>query len=226
MQSISITIGDLHRLIDPVLPCASTDYMLPVLTGVHVKSSGRWLVATATDRFRIGIKRVAAEEGEWPEFEALLPLAGIKSIFSSFKALRGQNPVITLSVEDGKLTATCEGGLAGDLARASCQIFLVDGEYPKVASLLSSMLTAEPLADPQGFNWGYLSSFLAAGDRRDGSTLQIRLVESGSKPAALIVGEDFVGAVMARKPISANFGDLSGWDEIFDGKTAAKTVAA
>lgn len=223
-KSIAITIGDLHRLIDPVLPCASTDSMLPVICAVQIKSQGRWLVATATDRFKIGIKRIAAEEGEWPEFEALLPVAGIKSIFTAFKALRGQNPTITLEqVDDFRLTASCEGGLAGDLARASCEIFLVMGEFPKVGHLVRKALEAEPAAQMIGFNWKYLSAFAGAGDSRDGTTLQMKF--TGEREPALIVGEDFLGAIMPRK-LTSGVDFAAGWDDVIGSDAKAEKAVA
>lgn len=57
MTRIDITTRDLHQLIAPVLPHASTDGELPALNCVHLQVTGHVLYAVATDRYTLAATR-------------------------------------------------------------------------------------------------------------------------------------------------------------------------
>lgn len=219
-QSITITARTLHALIDPVLPCASSDIGLPVLNGVLIESRGKWLTATATDRFRLGVKRIGSPDGEaWPEFRAVVSTRSLRNIFATFKPQRGLDPELDLAIEGDRLSVKASGGL-DDMAGASASYWLVDGEYPKADRLLRKALDAEPQPIEQAFNWQHLSAFKAAD--KIGVGLRVK-AGGGPTDPLLVVGDDFLGILMPRK-ISGDLAD-QGWGDVLT-NTAEKKVEA
>ena len=114
MSDLIITARTLKSLVDPVLPLAGRDDMMPVLTAVQVCVDGEWLTATATDRFVMGHKRI---KGDWPKgWEALIPVTVLRTILRTYKPQRGDDPELTLGIADGSLTVSSSGGFADFLA--------------------------------------------------------------------------------------------------------------
>ncbi len=211
MQSITITVSHLRNLVEPVLPFAGRDDMLPVLTGVHIKSHGKWLVATTTDRFRVGMKRVAAYDSdaqpvEWPAFEILVGASTLKSILTTFKGPRYLDPELTLSVEGDRLEVEASGGLMFD--RASIAYRLLDGEYPKVASIVKKAMETEGTAPDAGFDAAFMADF-----RHVGRTLTMKRGPGERDPIFITDGADFIGALMPRKMVTDMV--AAPWDDIF-----------
>lgn len=99
---ITITACELRDLVSPVLPLASKDSMLPILNAVLIETDGKWLSASATDRFRLGIKRIEKRPTEddptteWAPFRAVVPLPALRSLLSVFKPSRHLDPELTL----------------------------------------------------------------------------------------------------------------------------------
>lgn len=222
MQTLTISIQHLRSLVEPVLPFTGRDDGFPVLTGVHIKSHGKWLVATTTDRFRVGMKRVAAYDSdgqpcEWPEFEALIGAGTLKSILSTFKGPRGIDPELTLSVDGDSLEVEAPGGLLFD--RASIAYDLVGGEYPKVASLIKKAMETEGTAPDAGFNSLFMADFKAAGH-----TLTMKRGSGDRDPIFITDGEDFVGALMPRKLVTDT--PAAPWDDILSDKPKPAKKAA
>lgn len=120
-----LTAAELRRLFDPVFPFASTNDMLPVLTGVHLTAKDGYLVASATDRFRVGFSRVRPElvwdkaekravhesvsDNHRPikvpgDVDLLIPAGSLQRALRLFKNPRGTSlhdmPVMTLTVDE------------------------------------------------------------------------------------------------------------------------------
>jgi hypothetical protein len=222
MQSITITVQHLRSLVEPVLPFAGRGDMLPVLTGVHIKSHGKWLVATTTDRFRVGMKRVAAFDSdrqpvEWPPFEALIGTATLKSILTTFKGPRYLDPELTFSADGDTLEVEASGGLM--FARASIAYRLMDGEYPNVASIIRKAMETEGTAPDAGFDSAFMADFKAVG-----RTLTMKRGSGERDPIFITDGEDFVGALMPRKLVTDT--PAASWDDVLSETKAAPRKAA
>lgn len=213
-QSITITARQWRDLIGPVLPCAGRDDMLPILSAIEVRTDGKWLIATATDRFRVAMKRIAKVatdddlNTEWPEFYALIPLKAVRSILSTTKTTRGYDPAMTFTAKDAN-TMVVEAAGAFDLFdSAGFTHTILSAEYPKVASLIRDALAlpAEERVASVSVNMDYLAEFKAVGPR---STLRI-LLGLANKPLVVTDDNGFIGALMPRRAES----EPESWDDV------------
>lgn len=232
MTTLTLTAREFRSLVEPVLPLAGRDDGPPVLAAVMIEAEGRWLSATATDRYRAGIKRIEKrptdedESREWPEFSALMPVRVIKSLLTTFKARRGTlDPTLTLTVEDNKLTAEAVGLF--DLFDAGRFVHtLQDGEYPKIRKVIKDVL--ETPEDKRATTVGLNPTFLADFKACTSSTLRLAM---GAPNKAIVVTDDdgFIGLLMSRK-IAVDSGDFGGpeqWGDFLDRKvTPVEPVAA
>lgn len=226
-NSLTISVRNLKALVEPVTPCAGADDMLPVLNCVQIKTNGEWLVASATDRFRLAAHR---QRGEWPAgWQALIPVRTLRGIFATFKAGRGSDPELTLTiVDDHNLKVEMTGGLNDGLfSEASITYPLLSGEFPNLGQILSKAIAAESVAGDRRFNWKFLSGFSAADPHGQG------LIMHGGDPSAPMLvtdGEDFVGILMPRRLVASEDGatslDLSSWTDILGDPVAPKAPAA
>lgn len=212
MNDLTLTAGQFRKLVTPVLTCVGADDMLPILTAIKIETRGRWLIASATDRFKLAIKRVEHPDGEWPEFTALVPARSVQTILKQFRPLRGHlDPELTLSARQDRLTVTVGGGFDG-IAAASMTYFLIEGEFPDVGEIVSKTLAQDQAAmDNSGYGWKHFAAFAAADE---GAGLRIRTY--GDAKAMLVLGPDFVGMVMPRRMVD-RVGD-DGWAEILAAK--------
>lgn len=221
--ALTLSAQQFRALVQPVIPCASTDYMLPVLNAVHVRTDGKWLVATATDRFRVGVKRVEKyptdddPSREWPEFAALIPLKAVRSILATFKPTRGFDPAMTLTVEDGRLAVEAAG--AFDLFDSSRFVHTLEtGEYPGIESLIRKALDTpdEDRAGVVSFNPAYLADLKASGARG----MRLQLGPPG-KPAMFTDDEGFLVLLMPR-PLNT---PSESWDDLFADEKKSEAAA-
>lgn len=221
--SLTLSARQFRSLIDPILPLAGKDTMLPVLCAVLVQSEGKWLTASATDRFRLGIKRiekVATEDDpakEWPEFRALIPVRAVKSILAAYKPTRGSDPTLSLIVEDDSLVVEAAGSFdLFDAARFTHH--LETGEFPKFRSIVTDGLAVpdEERAPSASFNPAFLADF-----KNCGRTLRV-VMGRPTKPVILLDDEGFVGALMPRRP------DLreESWDDLLAPAAATDEAVA
>jgi hypothetical protein len=201
MTTFTIGADEFRALVNPVLPMAGTDVYLPAINSVLIEGRGKWLSATATDRFRVGIKRIAKTPTdddtatEWPEFKANIPLRSVKSMLTTFKSPRGSLPArITFTIEGGTLTVEASGAFdLFDAARFTHQ--LEPGEFPGVRAVIRQALETpegERMASV-GINPAYMADFKASGAK----TLRV-LVGAAQKPLVVTDGEGFIGALMPR----------------------------
>jgi DNA polymerase III sliding clamp (beta) subunit (PCNA family) len=225
--TITITARQFAGLVDAVIPFASADDDLPVLNTVRIESRGKYLLAMTTDRFRIGVKRLAApDDGGWPEFAATVPLRAVRSIKQVFRPGRGMDTDLTLAItEDDVLTVEPAGALV-DMLSARASYSLERAEYPKFASLITKALAAESAAGEFGVNPKFLADF----SKVTGPTVAVRPTapEEEGKAAPIVIsdGEDFLGLLMPRKLIGSTAeprNDLSDWNALLEPpKPAAK----
>lgn len=221
--ALNITARQLKALVAPVLPLAGRDDMLPVLTAIRVEVDGPWLIAMATDRFRLGIKRLRAVEDEpWPAgWSATIPVRTLKGILAAFKpSYREGDAQLVLTVDDDQHSLhVVAGGALLDMLGASITYPLETGEYPKLRTLIRTGLAA-PVAEDgiAGFNWALLSEFRAAAPTH-GGPLVIR-VGAGANPTLISDGEDFIGAIMPRRMVGNDsvkgsaFPSVEDWNDV------------
>jgi DNA polymerase III sliding clamp (beta) subunit (PCNA family) len=231
---MELTIGarSLRSLVDPVLPCAAADDMLPVLCTVRIESRGQYLVAIATDRYRLAMKRLAAPSGEaWPEWSATVPVSTIKSILATFKpSARDADPMLTLIIgeDGGTVRVLGEGGLL-DFAEAAIAYPLLRGDYPKTQKLFR-----EAISDEVGSSHVALNPALIAGVLPKGVPAACVKVSSPVKPILITDGEDFISILMPRRLSGGKFAkdavdpfpSLDSWSDLLaDEPAKAEAVA-
>ncbi|MFI7067009.1 DNA polymerase III subunit beta [Kribbella sp. NPDC050124] len=117
------------RAVHQVLSAAGRDDTLPVFTGIRLEIRGSKIELLATDRYRLAVRTVEWEPVDpGVEANALVPA---KLLADVSKALAGHDVTLALGS-----TRTGDGliGFAGAGRRATSR--LIDGEFPKVRSLI------------------------------------------------------------------------------------------
>lgn len=218
--SITLTARQWRELIAPVLPFAGNDYMLPVLNAVHVRTEGKWLIATASDRFRVGVKRIAKVPTDedatttWPAFQALIPLPAVKSIGAMLKPTRGLESGATFTVDDDNLVVEAAGAFVMfDAARFTHR--LATGEFPDMRKLIHKALNTPD--EERGSRISVNPAFLADFKSSAGRVIRILLPARMQDPLLLTDDEGFLGLLMPRRSET----DAESWDDIF-GEVPAK----
>lgn len=135
-QSVSDTVEvkskALLELLEGAGSNAGKDKSLPTLNAVLIEGAGGYLMATATDRYRLIEGKIEVESGELTR--SLVSLADIKRISALVKenksglvTLNRIGDLLTVSVLEGSLTVT-----------------LLDGSFPPTADLLNAV-ESEPI---------------------------------------------------------------------------------
>jgi hypothetical protein len=223
--TLSIGARDLYSLLGAVVPFAGKDrYGLPLLAAVRVEARGDHLLAMATDRYRIGVKRHTGS-GEWsPDFAATIPLGTIRTLQQMFKPMRGMDVDLTLTPnEDGSRVAVEAVGALSDLLSALVEFSLVSGEYPKFASVILEGFEREP----EGSVFAVAPRLLADFGKLASPGLLIK--SSGpNKPIIFSDREGFIGALMPKRlpgdEVAAGIPDVDGWRALL-APTAKKAPA-
>ncbi|MGI8648345.1 MAG: DNA polymerase III subunit beta [Acidimicrobiales bacterium] len=115
-----------------VAVAAGRDDTLPMLTGVHMELNGAQLSLLATDRYRLAIRELAWRPGSIEEHRyALVPA---RTLAETVKVLASGNEVAIALSESAAESAGGLIGFSGSSRRTTTR--LLDGEYPKVRSLL------------------------------------------------------------------------------------------
>lgn len=231
---ITLTNRQLHELIRPVVPFAGVGYSLPVLNTVLLQRCGDYLVASATDRYHLGVKRVKVEslaEHTDPQLSVVVKLPELRQLLSLFKPARkswpGQ-PKLTLEVADGILYAEAVPGVGDEnhglaAARIGCGIETA-AAFPDLFKLMVAQLTAErpERVDSIGLNFERLTHLREAiryDESLGNQPVVFTLGATDRRAIVAQVGADFIGALM---PVGAAAGSeslfpeaLTGWQEMF-----------
>lgn len=218
MTRITVDLNALRTLLSASVPFAGEDIGLPVLNTILLEGKGKWLVATATDRYILGKTRAAVEGVDG--FRALVKLADAKHILKTFTAARGSGLAasVSLTVEDrnpttpAKLTIDREEGLFADAESLTATYLLVDGEYPKIEGLFHKWQPATESAGG-GFNPGYLAKFKHVTSSQGEP---IRLTIGNDRGLTIVqAGDYFLGAIMpVRLAETSPIADLAGWTDV------------
>ena len=122
--SFKITNETLNDLIKSVSSSVSTNEKKPILTGVNLKYDNGYVVATATDTFRLSQKKIQAEGVEASkDFNVTIPMASVNAILTSTKP----EEELTFSLLQCKLFMQCNS--------MSFVSVLFDGNYPDTTRL-------------------------------------------------------------------------------------------
>ena len=207
MSRLTIDARTLRDLLNPVMPLACKDMELPALNCVQIRTEGNGVIASATDRFRLGICRAELPaDAEQEPFTALVRVVDLKRILALFKVTRFDNPTLTFELIANVLHVVSDGGFGG-LVGASITITTHEGEFPNLDHIIREALTAEgECAREFGVNAAFLADFKHA--IRNGEPLVVRPGANAAKPVAIGCGDHFVGAIMPRRLIS---GDGDHW---------------
>lgn len=194
-RSVELTARELGALLKPVFPLVGTDDYLPVLTAIHLSVRDGYLIAQATDRFRLGMCRHKLEDQGTPELEALVLARDLKRVLQLFKPTRNVDPVLRFKVraESGTLEVTNLAAFDG-LLEAVVTFPTLDASFPDVRKLLVDVMQLETSGEVRAFNPRFLAAFAAA-QRSAGDVLVLRQATPG-KPLVVTCGEHFVGALM------------------------------
>lgn len=221
-MKITLTARQFSSLFAAVLPFAGKDYMLPVLTAVHVRTHGKWLVATTTDRFRLAKHRMPKpptegdESVEWADFEALIPTSAVRSIMATFKPSRGLDADLTLTVEDGRLIVEAGSALFSTFDQARISYSLETGEWPKADSIFTEALATTERCGTTAFNPKFLADFKVPG------VPALRFLNGAGPTKAVLVTDDenFLAVIMPRRITSDS--PAESWDDILTPATKGK----
>lgn len=226
MSTLSITARRFKELVAPVLSSAGTDSMLPVLNTVRIETRGQWLVAIATDRFRVAVNRTQRPEGSPDDWAATIPLKAIKGIVATFAPRKGMDADLSLTIDGGNLAVSAEGAMVGGFFDASFRWALEDGEFPGVMSLISKALAAETTRQSTKVRMNFLAAFGGADVHGQGLWVKTAGTEPNTdrNPVVVTDGENFIGLVMPHRG-AAEFPALTDWADVFDPAAATEPEA-
>ena len=218
MTRITVDLGALRTILAAAVPFAGSENAMPGINAALLEGKGKWLVATATDRYALGKSRVAAEGVDG--FRALVKLADAKHILKTFTAAKGQESpvVVSLTVQDrtttdtAKLTVDREDGLFADCDSLTATYSLVDGEFPKTDSLFHKWKPATERAGG-GFNPQQLAKFQHVVSAH-GEPIRLTIGD-GSGTTIVQAGDHFLGLIMpVRLSETSPVADLAGWVDV------------
>lgn len=183
-MSVTINAHQLGRLIDKTSAHMDDEYVQP-LHGIRLDADTRYLHAVATDRFTFAVARYGLNPGDTDQepWSVTLPAEHVKTVREWLHPMKGAHWItINLDADKARLTFE-EAQTALNFAVSLGQ------EFPDWRGILRTL--TENSVDGEPFpclNSGYLARF------DTGDTLRIRF--TADEKAALLFGEDFIGAVM------------------------------
>ncbi len=227
-QSVTLTARDLTALVAPVLPFTEKDGTLPVLGAVKIEARGKWLVATATDRYRIAMQRIALEPPPDKGFAALIPVAVLARIRSTFKHTRRSNPALRLSLKGDELRVSAAEEFEG-LFDASFGFRLINpvSDFPDLTPLIVKALKAEPAPSTEvALNAHFTADFATAATTAQ--PMKLSPTGNGKKdPWMVRIGEDFLGLIVPiRFAADAPHDERAEWLSLIQPAAPAKGKAA
>lgn len=238
-QTVEIEIHDFADLVNPILPIAGTDEMLPVLTCVKFSVRGGWLLASATDRFRLAVKRVKTDA---TGFDALVPQRDIRTILKIFKPRRRDEEFGKLTLEHhptkNELQVSRSDGFNWSFGfiDASLRFTAESGEYPEIHKVINAAAGAPRETDGWfAVNPTYMADWRHAVGRN--RPLLIRLGKPNQP--ILVTADDFIGLQMplraethkvdqgdGRPAVFVPPDDLSDWAGLLEATEAKPTLPA
>lgn len=135
----TLPAADVYNALANVIHFASKDDTLPTLSAVNFAydPATRTLVARATDRYQIIYVKVAEDvEDDFPEFDATISLADVKTLISTLKGYKKfYDPEIQIDFQDDR----AEFIYYADGLEKVETVRLVDAQYPQVGGIFSGI---------------------------------------------------------------------------------------
>ena len=117
---------------------------MPILRSVHLRAASGWLVATATDRYRLGAFKTRLDPKPDP-FSIVIPIEAVNAITRTFRQLPEPHDTLTLTIDRDVMRVSGTalfGGKHGMRVPLTMTINLDPGQYPKVTRLIVNSHTA------------------------------------------------------------------------------------
>lgn len=204
--------SQMRALVTPVLPFAEKDAgYVPILAALRFHTSGGYLYATATDRYRLAVQRVKVQPAEESDeatplpdgIEFVLERTSIRGLLALHKTVRGGgDPELTFTVSEDRVTVTGSGSFGFmDSSTAWRRLDLDRGSepYPSLSAVLQAAVDAAvkapTQAGPTAVNPKYLADFQHASPAHSADPLRMWLT-GDMRPILVRLGDDFVGALM------------------------------
>lgn len=189
-KKITVDLDVLRNLVSSTAPFAQlTGHGLPVFEAIELRGCGQYLVATASDRYVIAMKRaeVAGVDG----FYALVPTSELKHLLATFKTTRQHGPAsVTLTVADEQLRVSRSDGIFAGCFDLTVTYRVLDSKFPDLFALLEKWEPGTESAT--AYNAGLLAKFQAAVERYT----PVHMMPGKKGSPTLVMAGDLFGAVM------------------------------
>ncbi|NKR32239.1 hypothetical protein GS538_20385 [Rhodococcus hoagii] len=206
------------RLVETAAVFGSNDDTLPMLCAVRLERHGNQLVAAATDRFRLGVVRIAAQwddaaPADWATTISRDDVAQIVTSFKNKGQSRREAKITVAAQQNTELRHRVVGQLV--ISKAGSPITLtvetLESEFPKWRQLIQTSTDAADQPSPERtaiLNLDLLKTF----DKAKWSTndsLTIEYPADPTRPVVITCGHHFLGIQM---PLRTN--ERAEWDDI------------
>lgn len=181
-MSVTINAHQLGRLIDKTANHMGSE-RVDVLHGIRFDVDARYLHAFASDRYTLAVARYGLNHNDTDQepFAALLPAENVETVREWLRAMKGAE-WITLELSDGRLVFKGDKTEVNVLVNTSLELPDWRGILRR---LTENGIDGEPFPCLKS---DYLARF-ATGDI-------LRVRHTADNKAALLFGEDFIGAIM------------------------------
>lgn len=187
-MTVTILASDLARILSEASQFAHRGTDLPMINCVRLEADGGRLTAVATDRFRLGASSAELAGGK-PRWQIMVPLSQVKLLGGAAK-LAGRLARVELYYISGD-----NGELRLDFDTLSMKVIGMGGHFPKWRDIVASASeTPDSFGGYFAVNPQYMATFGKV-KRNGGGHMRVR-VRSASKVILVLIGDDFVGAIM------------------------------
>ncbi|MEU5496116.1 hypothetical protein [Streptomyces griseofuscus] len=178
---ITINAHQLGRLIDKTIEHMGSEY-IEMLNGIRFDVDAKCLYAVASDRYTMAVARYALNDNDDEPWARTLPAEYLPALRKWISSHKGD---VWVTVEDA------EDRLVFDSPQTTYSVAVNRGlEFPDWRGLLGKLTENTIEGEPfPSLNSRFLARFGSTED-------YLRLRVTGDTKAALLVGEDFIGAVM------------------------------
>lgn len=196
MTRIDLTTRELHDLIAPVLPHASTDKTLPELGVIRIEVRDSVVYAVATDRYTMAATRHRLKEPT-PDTEIAVGLADAAALLKVFKYTRSDDPELHLvvgAVREDTVLEPAERPALTVSAKDGNTLVLPGREHRPLTAWRTIMAKAiHREQKPANPHLVLTSTYLSRWAKAAGGSRLSMHVGADNEPVLVRAGEHFVG---------------------------------